>query len=772
MAESYGLSIAQIVQLERSQQSCDLLWLPAVLGQRIAFKCMGDYAFQVACDGFNRCAMSMETIDYRNPDLPLEERVKALLGALTLEEKCAQLRYNAPAIERLGIPAYNWWNEALHGVGRAGRATVFPQAIGMAAMWDVAMTERIASAISDEARAKHHEANRRGSHQQYQGLTFWTPNINIFRDPRWGRGQETWGEDPFFTGEMGAAFVRGLQGEDPHYLKTSACAKHFAVHSGPEADRHTFDACPPRKDFAETYLPAFQRLVEAGVESVMPAYNRVYGEPCAGSTLLLQEILRERWGFKGHVVSDCWALVDFHMYHKVTANAEESAAMAIKAGCDLNCGSVYCSSLLDAVHMGLCSEADVDRALARLLRTRFRLGMFDPEERVPFSRIPLSVVGCDAHRQLALQAAQASLVLLKNANNALPLGDETRYMVLGGPHAVSVEALLGNYFGLSTRMVTLFEGIAEFAPPQLRIDYRKGCLLDMEAPNKGDWSIFEAASADALVLALGLDGTIEGEEGDAIQSATKGDRARIELPPNQIDYLQRVRKRIEEQKSQTKIIVILFCGSAVAIPEVHELADAVLQVWYPGEAGGTAIAQALFGHTNPSGRLPVTVPYRTEDLPAFDDYAMAGRTYRYMPEEKMLYPFGYGLSYSRFGYALVSKEPLQVAVDAVARVQVDVANTSDRDGDEVVQAYLKPVDDPDAPTWTLAAFQRVAISAGQTRRVELSIDPSRFNRYDADGNCLNGPGQWQLHIGGALPVARSGDLGAARPVMLPVHRTA
>jgi len=489
---------------------------------------------------------------YKNPSLPIGERIDALLAQLTLEEKCSLLRHDAPAIERLGIPAYNWWNEALHGVGRSGLATVFPQAIGMAATFNAALVETVADAISSEARAKHHAAARRGSRQQYQGLTFWTPNINIFRDPRWGRGQETWGEDPFLTGELGAAFVRGLQGNHPQYLKTAACAKHYAVHSGPEKDRHTFDARPPRKDFEETYLPAFKRLVDEGVESVMGAYNRVYGEPCCGSELLLRKILRERWGFKGHVVSDCWAIRDFHTNHKVTASVEESAALALKNGCDLNCGSVYCDALLDAVNMGLCGEEDVDAALRNLLRTQFKLGLFDPEELVPHASIPLEVVNCPAHRELALAAAAESLVLLKNRDKALPVRPDDRYMLVVGPHAASVEALMGNYFGLGARMTTVLEGIATAAPPELRVEFRKGCLVDQPNPNDIDWSTFEASNADVVIAAMGIDGNIEGEEGDAIQSAHRGDRVDCGLPENQLAYLRKIAGTIAQRMKSSR----------------------------------------------------------------------------------------------------------------------------------------------------------------------------------------------------------------------------
>ncbi len=703
----------------------------------------------------------MSSEPFRNPDLPIEERVRDLISRLTLEEKCSQLRYDSPAIERLGIPEYNWWNEALHGVGRAGKATVFPQAIGMAATFNVPLIEAVAGAIADEARAKHHEAVRNGSRQQYQGLTFWTPNINIFRDPRWGRGQETWGEDPFFTGEMGAAFVRGLQGRDPKYLKTAACAKHYAVHSGPEKDRHTFDARPPRKDFEETYLPAFKRLVDEGVESVMGAYNRVYGEPCCGSELLLRRILRGRWGFKGHVVSDCWAIRDFHTNHKVTRTVEESAALAIRNGCDLNCGSVYCDGLLGAVLSGLCSEADVDAALANLLRTRFKLGMFDPQERVPHAAIPLSVVDCPAHRELALEAALQSLVLLKNRDAALPVRPTDRYLTVVGPHAASVEALMGNYFGLGTRMTTLLEGLAEVAPPHLRIDYRKGCQTDRPNANDIDWSMGEAAHSDVVLAAMGIDPNIEGEEGDAIQSPHRGDRVDCDLPENQKAYLRRLAGVLRERKSKARLVVLLFGGSHLTVPETHELADAVLQVWYPGQAGGTAIAKVLFGEAAPSGRMPVTVPYSVADLPPYEDYAMAGRTYRFMDPARMLYPFGFGLSYTTFAYGGLKLAAERLATGQPLHLAVTVTNTGTAAAREVVQCYVSRVHpQPDDPRFTFAAFRKVPLRPGESARVDLMVAPSVFFRYTAAGEHVPAPGEYLLHVGGCLPVPRSRELGA------------
>jgi beta-glucosidase len=634
----------------------------------------------------------------------------------------------------------------------------------MAATFNTALVERVASAISDEARAKHHEAARHGSRQQYQGLTFWTPNINIFRDPRWGRGQETWGEDPFFTGNMGAAFVRGLQGDDPTYLKTAACAKHYAVHSGPERDRHTFDACPPRKDFEETYLPAFKRLVEEGVESVMGAYNRVYGEPCCGSELLLKTILRERWGFKGHVVSDCWAIKDFHLNHKVTQTIEESAALALKNGCDLNCGSVYCDALLDAVATGLCSETDVDTALANLLRTQFKLGLFDPEDRVPYAQISMSVVNSPAHQGLALETALESLVLLKNKDKALPLRPTDRYTTVVGPNAASVEALMGNYFGLGVRMTTLLEGIAETAPPEMRIDYRKGCLMDRNNLNDMDWSTMEASQSDVVIAAMGLDANIEGEEGDAIQSAHRGDREDCALPENQVAYLKALFKRKERDMSKCRIIVLIFGGSAISIPEIQDHADAIIQVWYPGQAGGTAIAKVLFGEVSPSGRMPVSVPYSVADLPPYEEYAMAGRTYRYMDEDQMLYPFGFGLSYTQFSYGMPKLSADTVRPGDTVTVSIEVSNTGELAGHEVVLCTIERIRrDADEPRLTLAAYDKVHLEPGMSDTVTLSMNADVFCRYTETGERVAAPGEWRIHVGGCLPGQRSIELGATAP---------
>ena len=687
-----------------------------------------------------------------------------MIGRLELTEKTAQLRFDAPAIARLGIPAYNWWNECLHGVARNGRATVFPQAINLAATWDVELARAVAEAISDEARAKHHAALRRGSHQQYQGLTFWTPNINIFRDPRWGRGQETWGEDVCLTAEMASAFMQGLQGADPKYLKTAACAKHFAVHSGPEAERHRFDACPPEEDFWDTYLPAFARLVKDGVEAVMPAYNRVYGEPCAGSTLLLHKILRGMWGFAGHVVSDCWAIADFHQTHQVTQYAEESAAMALKAGTDLNCGSVYCEALDDALAQKLVDEADVDRALRRLLRTRFKLGMFDPEADVPFAQIPLSVVNCPRHRALAHQAAADSFILLKNQDACLPIPATLESMLIVGPNAASLDPMLGNYYGLNGHVSTVVEGLMNRLPEGVKVDYRLGVPLDQANTNTLDWAVFEAVKCDYVVAAMGLSPLLEGEEGDALRSDHQGDRRQVELPVDQVDFIRRLRARIDRDQTGTKLIVLLFGGAPMAIPEIHDEADAVLQVGYPGEQGGDAIAAVLWGERVPGGKMPFTTPQSTACLPPFEDYAMRGRTYRFMAEADVLYPFGFGLGYSPVALSQLEAPAICDPAQGLA-CTVQLTNAGPHPVLEVVQAYLT-ASGSRAPR--LVGFARVSLAPAAAETVPLQILPERLAHFRAEGQRVPFSGDYELWVGTAAPIPQSARLGAPSPLKAPL----
>jgi beta-glucosidase len=696
-------------------------------------------------------AAKKETAPYLNPSLSIEQRVQDLISRMTLDEKVSQLWYTAPAIERLGIPAYNWWNEALHGVGRSGRATIFPQSIGLGATWDPELIERVASAIGDEARAKYHEAVRRNGYSaQYQGLTFWSPNINIFRDPRWGRGQETYGEDPHLTGEIGAAFVRGLQGDDPRYLKAAACAKHYAVHSGPEKDRHRFDARVSMKDLRETYLPAFKKLVtEANVEAVMGAYNRVNGEPCNASQMLLVDILRGEWGFKGHVVSDCWAVTDFHEGHGFTADAVESVAIAIKRGCDIECGCLY-DKAKDAIERDLLTEADIDRSLARTLTTRFKLGMFDPPAKVPFSKTPLRVVNSVRHRELAYEAAHKSLVLLRNEANTLPIGNDVKSMFITGPYAADQNVLLGNYNGMSDTLTTFLAGIIARVPEGMSVNYRMGCMPTQPNANAMNYAVHEAGACDVIVACMGISPQLEGEEGEAIASTTMGDRDDIGLPAPQRDYLRQL------IASGKKIVLVLSGGSPIALGEFADQVHAIVFAWYPGQEGGRAVGDVLFGAQSPSGKLPMTFPKGVEQLPAFEDYNMAGRTYRYMTEEP-LYPFGFGLSYTAFAYRDLKVAETRKGV----KVSVTLANTGPREGEEVVQVYVRqPARETQTPLQTLVAFQRVHLRAGGKRTVSFTLPRSAFEYVNDAGESVFAPGMFTIEIGGCSPGARGLALGA------------
>ncbi|PTY07670.1 glycosyl hydrolase [Opitutaceae bacterium EW11] len=694
---------------------------------------------------------------YLDPGLSLNERIDDLVSRLTVVEKIGQLLHENRAIERLGIPEYNWWNEACHGVGRNGRATVFPQVIGLAATWNRALVREVAETVSLEARAKHHVALVKGRRGQYQGLTFWTPNINIFRDPRWGRGQETFGEDPYLTGELGLATVLGLQGDDPKRLRVAACAKHFAVHSGPEHERHQFDARPSEKDFAETYLPAFEKLVRGGVEAVMGAYNRVFGEPACASKRLLGDLLREEWGFKGHVVSDCGAIDDFHQHHKFTPDAAASAAIAVKRGCDLNCGCTY-NELISAHRDGLVTEAEIDRSLRRLLATKFRLGLFDPPEKVPYSRTPLSIVDSPKHRLIARRAAAESIVLLKNKDDVLPLYRDPASLLIVGPTAANVGALLGNYYGISPQMITFMEGIVERTGEGTRVKYRAGCPLSQSGAPGVNYTYGAADMSEIVVAVLGLDPTLEGEEGDTISSPTGGDRQYIELPPSQRQFLRELRQHAK------KLILVLTGGSALAIPEEHDYCDAVLQVWYPGCEGGRALADVLFGDVSPAGRLPVTVPRRTEDLPAFSDYAMRGRTYRFA-ETEPLYPFGFGLSYSKFEYGPIELSSASINASGSVTVAVRLFNIGSRAAAETAQCYLvPPASWPDAPRATLVGFEKVTLQPGASTRLEFRLPASAFHQVDAKGRRVYVPGNYGVVVGPASPGGRAQELGAPAPV--------
>ena len=852
---------------------------------------------------------------YQDPEAPLVQRVADLLSRMTVEEKISQLTNDSPAVERLGIPAYNWWNECLHGVARAGRATVFPEAIGLAATWDDALLLQVSTSISDEARAKYHEFVRRGKRNIYQGLTFWTPNINLFRDPRWGRGMETYGEDPYLTGRMAVAFIKGLQGNDGKYLKAVATAKHYAVHSGPESLRHTFDAVVDEQDLRDTYLPQFEAAVkEGGAWSVMCAYNRVDGQPACASQRLLGDILRTEWGFAGYVVSDCGAIGDIYLHHKTAPNAEEGVSRAVKSGTDLNCGVEY-ASLLPAFRQGLIGEKEIDQALGRLLTARFRLGMFDPPEMVPFSGIPYSVNDSPEHRALALETARASIVLLKNENRTLPLRKDLQTLAVIGPNADSTEVLNGNYNGDPTAPVTVLAGIRAKVSPGTRVLYVRGsdvaaglpyfeaipssALFTSNGPDRrngltgeyfnsanfdgqrhrpreltypssgqmvgtiptnpkplftrtdpqvefrwwdgaprpdmndddfgvrwtgylappvsGTYQIgaygmnafelyldgkplarfsnihergYEYASveleagklypvrldfhefvndadirlvwappgrdtsqaaieaarqADATVLALGLSPRLEGEEMKVpVEGFQGGDRVQLEIPRVQQDLLQKI------AALGKPVVVVLLNGSAVAVTWARDHVPAMVEAWYPGQAGGTAVADVLFGDYNPGGRLPVTFYRSADQLPPFADYNMKGKTYRFFKGDP-LFPFGYGLSYTTFAYTNL-KLPDQPAMGTDVRVSVDLQNTGSRAGSEVVQVYVKTPDaSPSAPVRALAAFRRVTLAAGERKTVEFSLAPRRFSHVRADGRRVEEPGAFEISVGGKQP---------------------
>ena len=850
---------------------------------------------------------------YQDLSRSFEERAADLVSRMTLEEKIAQLGNDAPAIPRLGVPKYEWWNEALHGVARAGAATVFPQAIGLAASFDDQMMLEVATVISDEARAKHHEFARRGLRGRYQGLTFWSPNINIFRDPRWGRGQETYGEDPWLTARMGVAFVKGLQGDDPKYRKVDATAKHFAVHSGPEADRHHFDVHPSERDLYETYLPAFQALVqEGGVAAVMGAYNRVYGESASASPRLLQQTLRKDWGFIGYVVSDCDSIEDIFKHHKIVATAPEAAALGVRYGCNLDCGRTY-NELLPAVKQKLVTEAQIDAALRPLMLTRFQLGMFDPPERVRWAQIPYSVNQSPPHDQMALRAARASLVLLKN-EGMLPLSRDIETLAVIGPTADEIMSLLGNYYGTPAAPVTILEGIRAAVGPQTKILYSRGTDLvegreepravplidanfmrpdagskqqglkgeyfrgrdfagtpamiridsriafrwDRGAPTDdlaargelsqeqtlaGDdfsvrWTVqllpptsgtyelvvgandgvrlylddrllvngwelnervhshsvkvdleagraydikleyfedirdaevrlgwrrpgakppFEAAlaaarQADAVVFVGGLTGDVEGEEMKvSYPGFAGGDRTDLRLPGSQ-------RKLLEALHATGKpIALVLTGGSALAVDWAQQRLPAILMAWYPGQRGGTAVADVLFGNANPSGRLPVTFYQHGEKLPAFDDYDMQGRTYRYFAGQP-LYPFGHGLSYTRFEYGNLKLDRASVGADGSLQATLTVKNVGQRAGNEVVQLYLAPVD-PKRPRALkeLRGVRKLALQPGQSGNVSFTIQPAKdLRHYDVDARRYAvDAGKYEVQVG-----ASSADIRA------------
>ena len=698
---------------------------------------------------------------YLNERLSFEERAKDLVSRMSVEECAGQMLFNAPAIERLGVKSFNWWNEALHGVARSGLATVFPQAIGLAATFDADLLHETADVISTEGRAKFNSYQKYGDHDIYKGLTFWSPNINIFRDPRWGRGHETFGEDPYLTARLGEEFVRGLQGDHPRYLKSAACAKHYAVHSGPENLRHEFDAVVTPKDLWETYLPAFETLaVKAKVAGFMGAYNRTNGEPCCGSKTLLVDILRKKWGFRGYVTSDCWAIKDFHMFHKVTNTAVESVALAVKNGCDLNCGNLY-GHIMEAFNEGQLTEEDIRTAATNLMTIQMRLGFYD--KNVPFDNISYDCVDSADHRAFNLDIARKGLVLLKNRNKVLPLSvRKNRTIAVIGPNADSQSALKGNYHGSAGQWHTILEGVVS-AFPKARVLYSEGCHIYKEkVQNLGQFRDRDAevcqlvGMADVVILAVGLDEFLEGEESHQSNAYASGDKTDLLLPVPQRNLITVACDKANELGKP--IVIVNVSGSSIDLLDGNEKADAIIQAFYPGAEGGRAVGGLLRGDFSPSGRLPVTFYTNANTMPEFTDYAMENRTYRFF-NEKPLYPFGYGLSYTSFDYDLPKLSAKKVGIGHGVGLKVKVTNTGKLAGEEVVQVYVRVMDAAvRVPNFQLCGFKRVSLEPGETKQVDFQIDPSSLQIVLDDGRRVAHAGKFDVFVGGSQPDEYSAEL--------------
>lgn len=703
--------------------------------------------------------------------IELENKARSLVAQMTLEEKISQTLHSAGAVERLGIKAYNWWNEALHGVARAGVATVFPQAIGLAATFDEDLIEQTADIISTEARGKFNMQQKFGDTDIYKGLTFWSPNVNIFRDPRWGRGHETFGEDPYLSGRLGVRFIQGLQGYDKRFLKTAACAKHFAVHSGPEDERHSFNAIVSKQDLYETYLPAFKACVQEGkVEAVMGAYNRTNNEPCCGSKTLLIDILREQWGFKGHVVSDCWAIKDFHMYHKVTNSPTESVAMAINNGCDLNCGNMFLY-LQQAVEEGLVDEKTIDEAVTRLYIAKLKLGMVGDDSDNPYKDISFEKVDCKEHAEFNFNVACKTIVMLKNENQLLPL-DKNKIKSIGiiGPNANNRKALVGNYEGTASRYYTIAEGIQDYVGDDIRVNFSEGCHLhkkqisglgevnDRISEVKG---VCEAS--DIIIACMGLDAGLEGEEGDQGNEFSSGDKPNLNLPGIQQEVLETI------YKSGKPVVLVMLSGSALAVTWADKHIPAILQGWYPGAQGGRAIASVLFGEHTPEGKLPVTFYETSEELPDIRNYNMKGRTYRYMDGEA-LYPFGYGLSYTDFQISNVTCSSNEIHLDKPARLSLDISNTGDYPGGETIQIYVK-CNKKDTPNPQLKLLKKVFLQPGESKTVDVQLDTKAFGLYNEEGQFTLYKGEYEVFIGTSQPDQRSIQLTGKKPYSIKMTST-
>lgn len=690
----------------------------------------------------------------------MNHRKKAaeLVAQMTIEEVASQLLYNSPGITRLGIPAYNWWSEALHGVARAGIATVFPQAIGLAAMFDEEFLTRIADAIATEGRAKYNMCVQNEDRDIYKGINFWSPNINIFRDPRWGRGHETYGEDPYLTSRLGVAYINGLQQKDGPYMKGAACAKHFAAYSGPEDLRHSFNAEVSKKDLEETYLPAFEAAVkEAKVEVVMGAYNRINGEPCCGSETLLKDILRGKWEFDGHVTSDCLAIEDFEENHKVTKSPEESVALALTNGCDLNCGNIY-NNLMSTLKEGLITEEQMREAATRLFTTRYRLGMFD--ENCSFNRIPYESNDCGEHRELNLEAGVKSIVMLKN-DGILPLSkDKLKTVGVIGPTANIKSVLEGNYCGIASRYITNIEGIYKAVEKEdIRILSAEGCHIikdRVEALAKENDRISEALTvarlSDVVILCLGLDSSLEGEQQDTGNRVAGGDKSSLELPKSQrvlLDAVSAVGK---------PVILVLNTGSPMDLRQADGKCNAILQCWYSGARGGEALAKILFGECSPTAKLPVTFYGGDEDLPDITDYSMQNRTYRYF-RKSSLYPFGYGLTYTDFIFSELHLEQEELRKGENLKGSIQVSNTGDYSCDAILQIYIRYEGvRENQPNHSLCFFKRVPVGSHSSKKVAFEINAHEFTIVDNEGERISPAGRFNLFAGDMQPDSRSEEL--------------
>jgi beta-glucosidase len=691
---------------------------------------------------------------FRNPDLDVKIRINDLISRLTLQEKVQLMKHKSPAIPRLGIPAYDWWNEALHGVARTKeKVTVYPQAIGMAATFDREAIYKMADYTASEGRALFNEDMKaKNTGERYRGLTYWTPNINIFRDPRWGRGQETYGEDPYLTGQMGIAFVKGLEGNDPYYLKAVACAKHYAVHSGPEHNRHSFDARVNPFDLWDTYLPAFRDLViKAKVHGIMCAYNRVDGQPCCGNNELLADILRNQWKFDGYVTSDCGGISDFASHHKTHRNHEEAVAAAVLTGTDLECGDLY-HLLEQSVNRGLITERDINVSLKRLFTILFKIGMFDPADRVPYSSIGREVIECDAHKEHAYEMARKSIVLLKNKKDILPLNaKKIKRIALIGPNADNGQAQLANYYGVPSEIITPLKSMERRYGKGIKIDYLKGVnIMDKDTEGLSFLQIAaQAKKADVIVFVGGITSDYEGEAGDAGAAGygafVSGDRTTTRLPAIQTELMK------ELKKTGRPLIVVNMSGSVMNFEWESEHADAILQAWYGGQAAGDAITDVLFGEYNPAGRMPLTTYISDDDLPAFEDYSMANRTYRYFKGE-VRYPFGYGLSYTNYTYEEI-ENPEITETGKTIKVSATIKNTGKYDGEEVVQLYLIHPEDANRriPNCVLKGFERIYLKRGGSRTISFTLSPEELALADEKGNLVQADGRVRIYIGGGQP---------------------